>query len=199
MRSRWRRSISWRCPRATASTASSAIGCCAPRRRRGRRTFRRARRVQLVTTRASGWTADVVSASEWLGFLQAVRRLIGAARALEPADLVPAGHHRRRDRYGRTQAARRRRGDEASSGARRCWQIRRRPTRRCLGAAAFGVVGAVPSLDATQWAAQVAAAAEELTARAAEARQIGIGFHAHGSTVGYAARSRCLALEDDLR
>ena len=45
--------------------------------------------VELVTQRAASWAANVVSASEWLGLLQAVRRLIGAARALEPADLVP--------------------------------------------------------------------------------------------------------------
>jgi len=35
--------------------------------------------------------SDVVSVSEWLALLQAIKRLTGAARALAPADLVAPG------------------------------------------------------------------------------------------------------------
>ena len=55
------------------------------------------------------------------------------------------------------------------------------PDAALLGAASFGVVGAVPSLDPTQWAGQVAAAAEELTARAAALDKLASGFTRAGA------------------
>src|SRR5262249_4360684 len=45
-----------------------------------------------------------------------------------------------------------------------------------LGAAAFGVVGAVPATDATRWGAQALAAAAELQARIAKLGKLASGF-----------------------
>jgi hypothetical protein len=130
---------------------------------------------QLLTTRASGWRPDVISAIEWLGLLQAVRRLIGAARALEPADIVPAG----------TAAGAidtqdlKQRADDAETKLRQALTGLTNPATpnaALLAAAAFGVVGAVPSLDATQWADQVTAASKELTARATKLDNLASNF-----------------------
>jgi hypothetical protein len=130
---------------------------------------------QLVTTRAPGWTPDVISASEWLGVLQAVRRLVGAARALEPADLLPpaavAGAIDTNELKLRADAAETKLREALTALANPA-----APEAALLGAAAFGVVGAVPSLDATQWAAQVTATSNELGARAAKLDKLASDF-----------------------
>jgi hypothetical protein len=120
--------------------------------------------VELIAERAASWTPDVFSVSEWLGLLHAVRRLVGGARALEPADLVapgsPAGEIDPGELKGRADAARAR--------LQQAFTAVQNPAAgeaALLGAAAFGVVGAVPSLDPAQWRAQATAAAQELSAR----------------------------------
>jgi hypothetical protein len=136
---------------------------------------------QLVTTRASGWTANIVSVSEWLGLLQAVRRVIGAARALEPGDLVPGG-----SAAGAIDTDElRQRADGAETSLRQALSHLTNPVAPAaalLGAAAFGVVGALPSLDATQWPAQVAAARNDLSARAAKLNKLASGFTRTGAS-----------------
>ena len=137
--------------------------------------------VQLVPTRASNWTPDVVSASEWLGLLQAVRRLVGAARALEPADLAQPGSTAGAIDTDELKL----RADAAETMLRQALDVLAHPgasDAALLGAASFGVVGAVPSLDPTQWAGQVAAAAEELTARAAALDKLASGFTRAGAS-----------------
>jgi hypothetical protein len=136
--------------------------------------------VELVTERAAGWTASIVSASEWLGLLRAVRRLIGAARALEPADLVPAG-----TAGGAIDTDELRvRADAAETKLQQALTALHNPVAAdaaLLGAAAFGVAGAVPSADVTQWAAQVEAASKELTARTAKLDSLTTGFTRTGT------------------
>jgi hypothetical protein len=130
---------------------------------------------QLITERDSSWTADVISATEWLSLLQAVRRLIGAARALEPADIVPAGNVAGAiDTNDLKQRA-----DAAETKLRQALTGLTNPATpdvALLAAASFGVVGAVPSLNAMQWAAQVTAASNELTARATKLDKLASAF-----------------------
>jgi hypothetical protein len=136
--------------------------------------------VDLVTQRAATWAASVVSVSEWLGLLQAVKRLVGGARALAPSDLVAPG-----DAVGAIDTAElQTRADKAEAQLRQALtplQSAASPEAALIGAAAFGVTGVVPSLDATQWPAQIAAALAELRARAAKLDGLASGFTRAGA------------------
>jgi len=136
--------------------------------------------VDLVRARAASWAASVVSVSEWLGLLQAVKRLVGGARALAPSDLVVPG-----DAVGAIDSAElQTRADKAEAQLRQALMPLRSaasPEAALMGAAAFGMTGAVPSLDATQWPAQIAAARAELTARAAKLDGLASGFTRTGA------------------
>jgi hypothetical protein len=120
--------------------------------------------VELLTQRASNWTASVVSVSEWLALLQAVKRLTGGARALAPADLaVPGDTVEKIDTEDlKTRAVG---AENQFRHALTSLQSAAAGEAALLEAAAFGVAGAVPALDAAQWPAQVKAALAELTAR----------------------------------
>jgi hypothetical protein len=137
--------------------------------------------IELVTQRAANWTADVISVNEWLGLVQAVARLAGAARALEPADLVVPGTAVGAIDTVELQA----RADVAEGQLRRALTALQNPSAReaaLLGAAAFGVVGALPSLDPTQWPAQADSASKELAARAAKLDGLASTFTRAGAT-----------------
>jgi hypothetical protein len=120
--------------------------------------------------------------SEWIGLLQAVKRLVGAARALTPSDLGSPG-----DAVGTIDTAElQMRADKAEIQLRQALvalQNLEAPETALLGAAAFGVAGAVPSLDSTQWATQVDAASKELTERAAKLDGLASGFTRAGAAV----------------
>jgi hypothetical protein len=136
--------------------------------------------VQLLAERNAGWTANVVSVSEWLTLLQAVKRMTGAARALSPADLVAPGTAAGAIDTAELQT----RADQAEARLRQALTALRRPAAgeaALLGAAAFGVAGAVPSLDPMQWPAQVGAAANELAARVAKLDALASGFTRTGA------------------
>jgi hypothetical protein len=137
--------------------------------------------VELVTERAPNWAANVISVSEWLGLLQAVKRLVGGARSLAPSDFVAPG-----DVVGAIDTDElQTRADKAETQLRQALNALQNPApvdAALLGAAAFGVTGAVPSLDAAQWAAQVQAALKELTARAASLDGLASGFTRAGAT-----------------
>ncbi|HWY96120.1 MAG TPA: hypothetical protein VNX69_13045 [Steroidobacteraceae bacterium] len=136
--------------------------------------------VELVTQRASNWGANVVSVSEWLGLLQAVKRLTGGARALAPSDLVAPG-----DVAGAIDTTElQMRADGAEAQLRRALTVLQSaasPEAALLGAAAFGVAGAVPALDAAQWSAQRDAASAELKARTAKLDKLASGFTRTGA------------------
>ena len=137
--------------------------------------------VQLLAERDPAWTADVVGAVEWLALLQAVRRLTGAARALDPSDLVAPGGAAGTIDTGELQT----RADAAEAQLRQALAALTQPPApdsALMNAAAFGVVGAVPSLDATQWSTQATAAQQELTARAAKLDALAAGFTRAGAS-----------------
>jgi hypothetical protein len=136
--------------------------------------------IELVTQRAPNWAENVVSVTEWLGLVQAVKRLIGAARALSPSDIVAPG-----DVVGSNDTDELKvRADKAESQLRQALTALQNPAApdaALLGAAAFGVTGAVPSLGPAQWAAQVDAASKELTGRAASLDSLASGFTRAGA------------------
>lgn len=137
--------------------------------------------VELVAQRDPAWAANVIGVVEWLGLLLAVRRLAGAARALDPSDLVPPGGAAGAIDTGELQT----RADAAEAQLRQALAALTTPPApdsALMNAAAFGVVGAVPSPDATQWSAQVTAAREELAARAAKLDALAAGFTQTGAS-----------------
>jgi hypothetical protein len=121
--------------------------------------------IQLLTQRDPAWAADVVGVTEWLGLLQAVRRLVGAARALEPSDLVAPGIAAGAIDTGELFM----RANNAETQLKQALTALINPSApdaALMATAAFGVAGAMPSPDVTQWSAQVDAARNELAARA---------------------------------
>jgi hypothetical protein len=137
--------------------------------------------MQLVTERAANWAATIVSVSEWLALLQAVRRLIGGARALAPSDLVAPGDPAGAIDTGELQ----RRADVADGQLRNALaalQTTAAADAALTGAAAFGVTGAVPAPDAAQWGAQKDAALTELRRRTAALDGLARGFTRAGAS-----------------
>ena len=131
--------------------------------------------VQLVAERNSTWTADLISASEWLGLVKAVSRLVGGARPMEPGDLVFPGQA-----AGETDTAElQTRADAAEAevrSVRAALQNSDGIEAALLSAAGFGVTGAVPALDAARWSAQATAAGNELDARIAKLDGLAAGL-----------------------
>jgi hypothetical protein len=77
------------------------------------------------------------------------------------------------------------RADQAENRLRQALTALRQPAAgeaALLGAAAFGIAGAVPSLDPALWPAQVGAASKELAARAAKLEALAAGFTRAGAT-----------------
>jgi hypothetical protein len=131
--------------------------------------------VELVAERDASWTPDVVSVTEWLGLLQAVSRLVGASRAVEPRDLVAPGDPPGAIDTAELQA----RADAAEAQLRSAYaalQAGGGAEAALLAAAGFGVAGAVPALDASQWSAQAGAAATELASRIDKLTRHAAGF-----------------------
>ncbi|HET6844345.1 MAG TPA: hypothetical protein VFK06_22080 [Candidatus Angelobacter sp.] len=131
--------------------------------------------VQLVAERNSTWTADLISASEWLGLVKAVSRLVGGARPMEPGDLVVPGQSGGEIDTAELQA----RTDAAEAelrSVRAALQNSGGIEAALLSAARFGVTGAVPALDAAQWSAQATAAGNELDARIAKLDSLAAGL-----------------------
>jgi hypothetical protein len=136
--------------------------------------------VQLVSDRDSGWTQDVVSIGEWLGLMKAVSRLAGGARPLEPSDLTLPGQTAGAIDTAELQS----RADTAEASLRTARTALNGTTgvdSALLSAANFGVIGAVPVLDATQWSAQAVAAGSELDKRIAKLDILASGFTRTGA------------------
>lgn len=131
--------------------------------------------VLLVGDRDNTWTSDVISVGEWLGLVKAVSRLVGGARPIEPGDLIVPGQTAGAIDTAELQA----RADAAESDLRSVRTVLRGSTgieAALLAAAGFGVTGAVPALDTTQWNAQAIAAANELDSRAQKLDGLASGF-----------------------
>jgi hypothetical protein len=131
--------------------------------------------VQLVAERNRAWAVDVVSISEWLGLVKAVSRLVGGSRPIEPGDLVVPGQTPGAVDTAELQA----RADAADAelrAIRNTLQGSSGIEAALLSAAGFGVTGAVPALDSTQWNAQLTGAAKELDQRIAKLDRLALGF-----------------------
>jgi hypothetical protein len=131
--------------------------------------------VELVAERDASWTPDAVSVAEWLSLLQAVSRLVGASRAVEPRDLVAPGDPPGAIDTAELQA----RADAAEARLRSAYgslQAGGGPEAALLSAAGFGVTGAVPALDASLWSAQITAATAELASRIDKLDHLAAGF-----------------------
>ena len=131
--------------------------------------------IELVPDRDPAWTTKTIGLTEWLGLLQGITRMTGGARAIEPADLVLQG-----DPPGAIDTAElQSRADAAETQLRAALAALSTATNQdgaLLGAAAFGVTGAVPALDPSVWPAQIAAASAELSARAQALDNLAAGF-----------------------
>jgi hypothetical protein len=131
--------------------------------------------VELMAERDAGWAPDVVSVDEWLGLLQAVSRLVGAARAVEPRDLVAPGDPPGTIDTAELQA----RADAAEAQLRSAYaalQAGGGPEAALLAAAGFGVAGAVPAREPSQWSPQAAGAMAELAGRIETLTRLAAGF-----------------------
>jgi hypothetical protein len=131
--------------------------------------------IQLVAERDSAWTSDVISVGEWLWLVKAVSRLVGGARALEPGDLVVPGQTPGAVDATELQA----RADAAEAelrAVRAALQASNGIDSALLSAEGFGVTGAVPAMDATQWNSQATAAGNELDSRIAKLDGLASGF-----------------------
>lgn len=133
--------------------------------------------VELIAERDADWAPSVVALGEWLGLVRAVSRLVGAARAVEPRDLIAPGDD---TTPGAIDAAElQARADDAEAGLRSAsaaLQAGGGLEAALLAAAGFGATGAVPSLDPSQWSAQAAAATAELGGRIETLTRLAAGF-----------------------
>jgi hypothetical protein len=128
--------------------------------------------VQILADRDPAWKPDVVSVAEWAQLVRAIAQTIAGARALEPRDLVLPG-----DTPGgidnKDLAAR---ADSAQKSLQAAKDALARGTGidvALLGAAAFGIPGAVPAADSSQWKAQVDGALAEASARIGRVQKLG--------------------------
>jgi hypothetical protein len=130
--------------------------------------------VEILTDRDPAWKPHVVALTEWLTLLQAVSRVVNAARPLLPADLVVPG-----DTPGTMNTDElKTRADtaEAQMGTALGSLESASPNDSVLmAAAAFGGAGVVPDLDPTKWAVQIASAAADLTARTGQLQRLAAG------------------------
>ena len=131
--------------------------------------------VDLLPDRDPAWNPGIVSVPEFLGLVQAVSRVAGGARALEPRDLVAPG-----DPAGAIDTAElQQRADDAEAhirAVRTSLQATSALDTPLLDAAALGVPGAVPALDSTVWRAQADVAVLELAGRIAKLDALASGF-----------------------
>ena len=137
--------------------------------------------LQLVPGRDSSWTPDILSIGEWLGLMKALSRLAGGARPLEPGDLIVPGQTAGSINTAELQS----RADNAEASlraARTALNGTAGIDTALLSAANFGVIGAVPGLDATQWSVQAVAAASELDKRIAKLDSLASGFTRAGAS-----------------
>jgi hypothetical protein len=120
--------------------------------------------VEIATDRDPAWDSQVTGIAEWLDLLRAVTRLATGARPLEPRDI--AGPE---DTPGVVDDS-----ELTTRASRAETQLRATLTAlqsaganddTLLSAAAFGVNGAIPSLDSSKWPDQIAAAGAELASR----------------------------------
>ena len=120
--------------------------------------------IEIVTDRDPAWSPQVIGIGEWMDLLRAVTRLATGARPLEPRDI--AGPE---DTAGAVDAAeltkRASLAETQLHAALTALQSAAANEATLLSAAAFGVNGAVPSLDSSNWPAQIAAAAAQLASR----------------------------------
>jgi hypothetical protein len=138
-------------------------------------------KVALVLARDPAWPIDRLSIDELMTVAASCRALITGARAATAADLTSPDQtvdpaidtdelQTRADQAGvALNAARTHFGDGTAAEA------------ALLGAAQFGVVGAVPSIDPTAWPAQAEQARAELDARAARLTKHEAGFTRTGA------------------
>jgi hypothetical protein len=122
--------------------------------------------VQILEDRDPAWPSQTIGLAEWLGLLNAITRVTGAARALQPADLVvqddTPGAVNTDDLHTRAETAK-----AQLVSALAALHSPSAGDAALLNAAALGVAGAFPSLDASAWPTQIAAAIAELITRSA--------------------------------
>lgn len=120
--------------------------------------------VEIVTERDPAWSPQVVGVAEWMDLLRAVIRLATGARPIEPRDIAgpedPAGAVDADELTKRATQA-----EQSLHSTLAALQKANANDETLLSAAAFGVTGAVPSLDSSKWPDQIAAAATELANR----------------------------------
>jgi hypothetical protein len=130
--------------------------------------------VDLVQDRDPAWGPDVISVLEFLGLVQAVSRVAGGARALEPRDLVAPG-----DTAGTINTTELQQRADAAELQIRAVRTSLQGTgleTALLNAAELGASGAVPALDRALWRAQADAAGLELAGRIAKLERLATGF-----------------------
>lgn len=131
--------------------------------------------VEILSGRDPAWPSQRIGLPEWLALVNAITRMTGAARPLEPADLVAQG-----DTAGTIDTAELQgRADAAETQMRAGLAALQTPTASdvaLMSAAAYGVAGAVPALDASLWPAQIKAASLELASRAQALDKLAAGF-----------------------
>lgn len=122
--------------------------------------------VEPVAERDPAWAPSVVALGEWLGLSQAVSRLVGAARAVEPRDLIAPGDGAAPGAIDTAELQKR--ADAAETRLRSAFAALQgggNLEAALLAVAGFGATGAVPSADPSQWSAQAAAVAAEIGGR----------------------------------
>lgn len=137
--------------------------------------------VALVSERNSSWSATTVAVTELLELLSRLGRLVAGARALTPRDLVfpddTPGSINTAELQARADAA-----ETQLRAAASALHSTGALDAALLTAAGFGVDGAVPALDATQWSGQAQNATAELNARIAALSQLDSGFNRTGAS-----------------
>ena len=134
-----------------------------------------AAQVRVLTERDPAWTPQVIGLPEWLIVLQSLARVVNGARPLAAADLVPQGDAPGAINTTDVQS----RADTAESQMRAALASLQSATANdatLMSAAAFGVTGAIPSSEATQWPAQIQSAMADLSARAAQLQKLASAF-----------------------
>jgi PASTA domain len=132
--------------------------------------------IVILQDRDPAWKAQQIGLLEWLGLLNAVTRVAGAARPLEPADL--AGQIETRGMVDTDEL--KLRADTAetqlSAVALAALQGSGSLDSILMSAAAFGVADAIPAADPSLWQKQLKSASDELTARTQALGKLAQGF-----------------------
>jgi hypothetical protein len=131
--------------------------------------------ILVLTDRDPSWKPQVVGLGEWLALVQSISRMVNGARAIAPKDLVVQGDPPATVDANELKA----RADAAEAQIRAAiagLQAASANDTALLNAAAFGLTGAIPDLDKTKWASQIAAATADLAARTTQLDQGAAGF-----------------------